>query len=90
MSRVYPIIEDRKRSGAFMSTDQRPRRAVMVDSGQEVADPQRGTAAGDGDKPLESDASVAPKPRVMLPTIFFLLACAAGGIGIALMPFGGL
>ena len=69
-----------------MSRDQRPRRPVVIDNGPVTLPARRADGSGPGDTPQ----AMAPPPTpagsmIMLWAILFLLACAAGAAGVAMM-----
>lgn len=70
-----------------MSRDQRPRRPVLVDAANV------GTAAvnaAPNDVPsAPSDVQPPVKVSLFVPTVLFLVACAAGAVGVSLLPIGG-
>jgi len=70
-----------------MSRDQRPRRAVMVDTPNEPGNaPSDVSATGGENAPTLAVAS--KKASLLVPSVLFLLGCAAGGAGISLLPLG--
>jgi hypothetical protein len=63
-----------------MSRDQRPRREVMVDSSPDPSEIARDTAIVDAAPPAP-----AQNTRLLLWSIVFLFACAAGALAVALL-----
>lgn len=67
-----------------MSRDQRPRSAVMIDTGPLVPESsQPGVLIDDDAAPAAADS-----PPILLWSVVFLLTCAAVALAIALLPIG--
>lgn len=70
-----------------MSRDQRPRRAVMVDTGANDPAPMTVGAVDAGPKVAPP---AKPRSRAPLGSVLFLAACGAGGLLVSLLPYVGV